>query len=182
MKDTPFILLFYQITSDLYYLSTKFLLRGVSYLFIVSINQSDSEVKLQNMSHEHILNYFLWVRAKDASPWRRANVKLLSWNSLQWPIYVINSVDLPCYIIPLTQHHSTFLLKLAPSIHLRELQTVMDHYMTKITFCLLFWMIPLDGGKCNKNTSTVALHVSARSIRILFAPDSVLNKPLRLVV
>ena len=78
MKDTPFILLFYQITSDLYYLLTKFLLRGVSYLLIVSINQSDSEVKLQNMSHEHILNYFLWVRAKDASPWRRANVKLLS--------------------------------------------------------------------------------------------------------
>ena len=33
------------------------------------------------------------------------------WNSLQWPIYVINSVDnskLPCYTLPPTQHHSFF--------------------------------------------------------------------------
>ena len=85
-------------------------------------------------------NYLQWVRAKDFSLWRRANAKLLSWNSSQWPIYVNNSVDntyLPCYTLPLTHYFIT---------------TVMDHEMTKITFCLLFWMILMDGGKCDKNT------------------------------
>ena len=40
-------------------------------------------------------------------------------NSLQWPIYVINSVDktkLPCCTLPLTQHHS-FFRNLPPSPH-----------------------------------------------------------------
>ena len=40
--------------------------------------------------------------------------------SLQWPIYVINSVDntkLPCYTLPSTQHHS-FFRNLTPSLKL----------------------------------------------------------------
>ena len=38
-------------------------------------------------------------------------LEMSAWNSLRWPIYVINSVDgilLPCYTLPPTQHHSFF--------------------------------------------------------------------------
>ncbi|XP_066017026.1 uncharacterized protein [Pocillopora verrucosa] len=35
----------------------------------------------------------------------------------------------------------------------------MDHYMTKITFCLLFWMIPLDGVSAGR-TLTMMVNIS----------------------